>query len=62
MIDFADKFPLFIHLISTIVGFGAVIVIDVWGFFLKPQLEILPGTIAAEDQGAQHQERKLANA
>lgn len=32
MIDFADKFPLFIHLISTIVGFGAVIVIDVWGF------------------------------
>ncbi len=36
--------------------------IDVWGFFLKPQLEILPGTIAAEDQGAQHQERKQANA
>ncbi len=32
MIDFADKLPLFLHLISTIVGFGAVLVIDVWGF------------------------------
>ncbi len=32
MVDFADKIPLFIHLISTVVGFGAVIVIDVWGF------------------------------
>ena len=31
MADFIEKLPLFIHLISLVVGFGAVIVIDVWG-------------------------------
>ncbi len=31
MADFIEKLPLFIHLISLVVGFGAVIVVDVWG-------------------------------
>lgn len=31
MTDFIDKLPLFVHLISVVVGFGAVVVVDVWG-------------------------------